>query len=114
MGRHKIKGIPSICISCDYGDYDFDIHSGSYMSYNGPKIIWIQAGDDCEGNSNGNPAANIELTSSKIKLSTDDGFKRTWDVPVYKFELKNIEKEIDEELEKYFSQYKRQSMFIKK
>ena len=112
MGRHKVKGKPSISLSCEYGGHD--IYSGKYNTSYGKTIIWTQAGDDCEGNQNGNPAVNIDITTKLIKLETDDGFKRTWVVPEYKYELQEIEEEIEEELEKYYSQYIRQPMFIKK
>ncbi len=66
MGKRKIhKGsLVDICLSCYYGDHE--IYPGNYQSYDGKKrIIWTQAGDDCEGNNNSNPAADVEITEKK-------------------------------------------------
>lgn len=112
MGKHKIKGIPGISVGDYYGGHT--IYVGEYDTHLNSKIIWTQAGDDCEGNVHGHPAADIEINSKLIKLHTDDESAKTWKVPEYKHELKVIEEEIGKELEKFYSQYIRRPMFVKK
>lgn len=116
MGKHKIRGLPEIGVGCDYGGHE--IFSGSYRSFVKNKCskitVWTQAGDDCEGNSNGNPAADITITEKEIVLESSDGLIKKWKTPEYKADLKEIQEEVDEELEKYYAQFIRQPAFVRK
>ena len=100
--RKKINGASYIDIHGEYAD--LTIYSGEYTHYNGNRSIWIQANDDCEGNPNGNPGANIEVSEICIKLLADE-FSKEWEVPEYKDELDEISNEINDLLSKYFSQF---------
>ena len=73
--------------------------------------IWTQIGSE---ENSGQPAADIIITKKEITLFTDEiQTNKTWKLSNYK-ESKEIIKEINKLLEKYYGQFKEQPRFIKR
>lgn len=93
-----------------------NVYSGQYGNR-----IWTQAGDDCEGNSNHNPAADIQINYLDMRVTLIDG-----DGVTYHWSLKPEEGESDQDrydwaaeqlhlfLEAYYDQFIEQKRFIRK
>ena len=116
MGRHKIKSakqaLGKLVNKGEYGGHE--IYTGSYSTASGHRM-WTQVDDE---ENHGQPAVDIEVVwdDDRIYLYTEEDNKpsKTWELPEYVYELDKIAKEIDKELEKYYSQFEEQPRFVRK
>lgn len=108
-------------------EFDFDPHfdyecagecvyTGSYevsVPQKG-KVYWTQAGDECEDNVHGNPAADVRIYKDFVEFVEDDGIKKKWMMEECIKDPDKVNKEIGDCLNNYYSQFVRQPMFIRK
>lgn len=113
-GKHKIRddGHAMNLLVNDgyYGGHE--VYSGTYKTLNGWRK-WTQLGDD--GENNGEPAADISVEKGIIKIHTGDPkLDKSWKVPTHVVDMKKIAEEVDEILDKYYSQWIEQPRFVQK
>lgn len=104
-------------------DYEYGGHSLYYGSYNPWQwqknkahisLIWTQIGHGEEND--GNPAVDIEVNKTYIKVKAEKEHKlllKNYDLNK-KTSLKKLKKDIDSILENYYSQWIEQPRFVRK